>query len=145
MEPVEITTRREVRQKGEKQSTWTNLSSNTYNIYIYTWKCHSETPCRAILNKNTFFEKWRTGRQNRSYLEVGTSGMEEDIRQGCRRVEVVTTHVWKWKKKTSWNYSGNGKGGIKENDGGVNSTMTCCKDFYKCHSVSQYSNKMVIK
>jgi hypothetical protein len=28
-----------------------------------------------------------------------------------------------------------GKGGIKENDGGVNSTMTYCKSFCKCHNV----------
>jgi hypothetical protein len=23
--------------------------------YIYTWKCHNETPCIAILNKQSFF------------------------------------------------------------------------------------------
>jgi hypothetical protein len=27
-------------------------------------------------------------------------------------------------------------GGIKENDGGVNSTMIYCKNFDKCHNVS---------
>jgi hypothetical protein len=27
-------------------------------------------------------------------------------------------------------------GGIKENDGGVNSTMIYCKNFCKCHTVS---------
>jgi hypothetical protein len=34
-----------------------------------------------------------------------------------------------------------GMGGIKENDGGVNSTMIQCKNFCKCHnvpSVEQY-------
>jgi hypothetical protein len=25
--------------------------------------------------------------------------------------------------------------GIKEDDGGVNSTMICCKNFSKCHNV----------
>jgi hypothetical protein len=33
------------------------------------------------------------------------------------------------------------KGGvIKEFDGGVNSTMIYCKNFYKCHNVFQYNN-----
>jgi hypothetical protein len=41
---------------------------------IYTWKCHNETPCIAILkNKNAFFKKQRTGRENRSCLGIGTS------------------------------------------------------------------------
>jgi hypothetical protein len=31
--------------------------------------------------------------------------------------------------------SGMGGGGIKENDGGMNSTMINCKNFYKCHNV----------
>jgi hypothetical protein len=31
--------------------------------------------------------------------------------------------------------SGMWSGGIKEKDGGGNSTMTHCKDFYKCHNV----------
>jgi hypothetical protein len=31
-----------------------------------------------------------------------------------------------------------GGGGMKENDGGVNSTMIFYKNFYKCHNVSQY-------
>jgi hypothetical protein len=30
---------------------------------------------------------------------------------------------------------GMGGGGIKENDGGVNSTMIYLKKFYKCHNV----------
>jgi hypothetical protein len=30
---------------------------------------------------------------------------------------------------------GMGTGGIKENDGGVNSNMIHCKNFYKCHNV----------
>jgi hypothetical protein len=30
---------------------------------------------------------------------------------------------------------GMGEGGIKENDGGVNSTNIHCKYFYKCHNV----------
>jgi hypothetical protein len=34
---------------------WVNLGYNT-------WKCHNETPCSGILNKEkTFCQKWRTG------------------------------------------------------------------------------------
>jgi hypothetical protein len=39
--------------------------------FIYTWKCHKETPCVAILNKKkSFFSytNWRAGEQNRSCL-----------------------------------------------------------------------------
>jgi hypothetical protein len=32
-------------------------------------------------------------------------------------------------------------GGIKENDGGVNSTMRYCKHFGKCHNVSPVQQK----
>jgi hypothetical protein len=31
--------------------------------------------------------------------------------------------------------TGMGEEGIKENDGGVNSTMIYCKNFCKCHNV----------
>jgi hypothetical protein len=33
-----------------------------------------------------------------------------------------------------------GGGRIKENGGGVNSTIICCKNFCKCHSAPQYKN-----
>jgi hypothetical protein len=29
-------------------------------------------------------------------------------------VEILCTHVWKWKNETCWNNSRNGEGGIKE-------------------------------
>jgi hypothetical protein len=32
--------------------------------------------------------------------------------------------------------SGMGERGVKENDGGMNSTMMYCKNFCKCHNVS---------
>jgi hypothetical protein len=35
---------------------------------------------------------------------------------------------------------GMGGGRIKENGGGVNSTVIYCKNFCKCHYVSQYNN-----
>jgi hypothetical protein len=33
------------------------------------------------------------------------------------------------------------KGGIKENDGGVNSTMIYCKNLGECHNLPQYNKK----
>jgi hypothetical protein len=50
-------------------------------MIIYTWKCHKDTPCGTILNKNNaiFFllQKQRTGGQSRSYLgEVVPVGVE---------------------------------------------------------------------
>jgi hypothetical protein len=35
----------------------------------------------------------------------------------------IMYHVWKWKNETCWTIPGMGGGRIKENDGGVNSTM----------------------
>jgi hypothetical protein len=68
-----------------------------YNaIYM---ECHNEIPCIAILNKQKchfFSQKRRTGRQNRSCLGGGYEWEGEDIRKGCRRVNVVEmlwTHV----------------------------------------------------
>jgi hypothetical protein len=66
-------------------------------IHIYMEMSH-ETPCIAMLNKQKclFFQKWRTGRFNRSCLGIGTCGTEEDIRKGCRRVnvvEILCTHL----------------------------------------------------
>jgi hypothetical protein len=39
---------------------------------------------------------------------------------------------------------GMGGGRVKENDGGVNSTMIYCKNFYKCHNVPKHKNSMII-
>jgi hypothetical protein len=47
-----------------------------------------------------FLQKWRTGRQNRSCLGFGTNGRGEDIRKRCRKVnmvEILCTHICKWK------------------------------------------------
>jgi hypothetical protein len=96
-------------------------------------------------NKMSLFPQKRwTARQNISCLWIGISGRRENIRKGCKRVnlvEILCTHVQKWKNETCWNYSRNGGGEIKENDGGVNSTMIYCKNFCKCHNVPQCSNK----
>jgi hypothetical protein len=49
--------------------------------------------CIAIKqNKNVFFQKQRTGKENRFCLGVGTS-VGEDIRKGCRKMNVVEYYV----------------------------------------------------
>jgi hypothetical protein len=50
-------------------------------------------------------------------------------------VEIVCSHVWKWKMRPVETIPGMGRGGIKANDGEVNSTMIYCKNFCKSHSV----------
>jgi hypothetical protein len=63
------------------------------------------------------------------------------VEKGCRMVKLVQilcTQVCKWKNESCWNYSRNGGRGIKENDGGVNSSMIhliYCKNFCKRHNV----------
>jgi hypothetical protein len=51
--------------------------------------------------------------------------------------------VCKWKSETCENSSRNGGGGIKENDGGVNSTMIYCKNFCKGHNVPPSSTTII--
>jgi hypothetical protein len=50
-------------------------------------------------------------------------------------VEILCTHVCKWKNETCWNYSRNGERGDKGEDGGGELTMIYCKNFCKCHTV----------
>jgi hypothetical protein len=50
-------------------------------------------------------------------------------------VQILCTQVCKWKNETT---PGKGGKGIKENDGGLNSSMihlVNCKNFYKLHNV----------
>jgi hypothetical protein len=76
--------------------------------YIYTWKCHKETPYVAILTKQKHhffsFIKLENRRDELAFYlaEVGsdTSGRGEDVGKGCRRmnmVQILCTHVCKWK------------------------------------------------
>jgi hypothetical protein len=44
----------------------------------------------------------------------------------------ICTHVL---NETCWTYFKNGGEEIKEDDGGVNSTMIYCKNYYKCQNV----------
>jgi hypothetical protein len=62
----------------------------------------------------------------------------EDIRKGCWRVNMVEYYVLMYengKMRPVETVPGMGGGGIKENDGGVNSTMIYCKNFGKYHNV----------
>jgi hypothetical protein len=64
--------------------------------YIYTWKCHKETPCVAILNKQKWAEQVMSG-------ELVPVGRGEDVGKGCRRVnmvQILCAHVCKWKNET---------------------------------------------
>jgi hypothetical protein len=50
------------------------------------------TSCRAILNKQKchfFSPKMENRKQSRSCVGVDTIGRREDIRKGCRRVNMV--------------------------------------------------------
>jgi hypothetical protein len=53
----------------------------------------------------------------------------ENIRKGCRRVNTVEYYVLMYangKLRPVETIPGMGEKGIKENDGGANSTMICC-------------------
>jgi hypothetical protein len=111
-------------------------------IHIYR-KCHNETPYIAILNKQKchfifHFQKCKVGSQNRSCLGGWYQWEEDDIRKGCRRVNMVKTfctYICKWKNETCWNYSRNGEhGGYKKMMEGINSTITYYKNLCKCHN-----------
>jgi hypothetical protein len=75
-----------------------NSGYDTYKYVNVTMKHLGQV---FILNKQKFpfiFQKQGRGRQNRSCLGAGTSGREEDIRKGCRRVnmvEILRSHVCK--------------------------------------------------
>jgi hypothetical protein len=99
--PDEATIKKETKVEGTKREV-----KQFRLYYIYTWKCHKETPCVAILNKQKclffFFiykikeQESRTG----SSLGVSASGSMEEVRKGCRRVnmvQILCTHVYKWK------------------------------------------------
>jgi hypothetical protein len=66
-------------------------------------------------------------------LGLGTRGSGEDIKKGCRRVNIVEYYVVVYENGKM--RPGMGGGGIRENNGGANSTMIYCKNFCKCHNV----------
>jgi hypothetical protein len=73
---------------------------------MYTWQCHKEISCIALLNKQKYrffsFTKLEEGRTGPEW-GGGTSGREEDVGKSCRRVNIVQilcTYVCKWKNET---------------------------------------------
>jgi hypothetical protein len=76
--------------------------------YVYTRKCHSETPYIAILNKQKCLFFFLSNREQEGKTcpvkGVGTSGRRwKNIRKGCRRVnmvEILHIHVCKWKTES---------------------------------------------
>jgi hypothetical protein len=83
---------------------------NTYNT--------QETPCASILNKQKYIYFSFTESENRRVEQVlpvgvGTSGRWEDVGKGCGRVntvQILCTHVCKWKNDTCKTIPGIGIG-----------------------------------
>jgi hypothetical protein len=68
-----------------------------------------------------FFQRWRTGMQNRSCLGSWYQWEGEDIKKGCRKVnmeEILCTMYVNGKMRDIETIPGIGRWGIKENDGG---------------------------
>jgi hypothetical protein len=113
--------------------------------YIYTWKCHNEIPCMAILDKQKCHflkQNQRIGRQNRSCLGDGRG---ENTWKGCGKlniVEILCAHVCKWKNVTCWNYSKNvGEEEKRRMMEGVNSVeWYIVRNFVTIMIYSKYNN-----
>jgi hypothetical protein len=76
-------------------------------IPIYTWKCHKETPCIAIIKKKSqFFSFYKIREQEGRTGPIWGDWYQwegEDMGRDCRRVNIVQilcTHVYKWKTET---------------------------------------------
>jgi hypothetical protein len=111
--PIEITIRRGLRYKGEKKEVIIHIymeMSQWNSLYSYLKQ-----------TKMSFFRNSEQEGKSGPALVVGPSGKGEDIRKVCgwvNMMEILRTHVWKWKNEVCWNCSRNGGGKIKENDGG---------------------------
>jgi hypothetical protein len=80
---------------------------------MYTWKCHNEAPCIAILNNQKcllFFPKNRTDCKTGPVwgLYQWEGGDYKESVEEVNMVEILCTHVWKWKNDTCWDHSRNG-------------------------------------
>jgi hypothetical protein len=102
-------------------------------MHIYMEMSQGNSLCSYLKQtKMSSFQKQRTGRQNRPYLGVGTSGRGEDIRKGCRRVNMVEYYALMYENgKMRPVETVPGMGGVKDSDGGVNPTLKYCKNFSK--------------
>jgi hypothetical protein len=73
--------------------------------YIYTWKCHKETPCVVILNKNVLFFfiykiREQEGGTGLAWGQGWYQWKGEGEGKGWKRVnmvQILCTHVCKWK------------------------------------------------
>jgi hypothetical protein len=77
-------------------------------------------------------------RKVKQVLSGGTSRRGKDIRKGCGRVNMVEMfcHMYEnGKMRPTETILRTGKGGIKENDDGVNLTKIYRKYFCKCHNI----------
>jgi hypothetical protein len=96
-----------------------------------------ESQCISYLKQAIFFFFYKNGEQEGKTGPVWglVSVAGKEVGKGCRRVNMVRipcTHVCKWKNEICWNYSRHrGEGRIKENDGGVNSTMISIRNLEK--------------
>jgi hypothetical protein len=100
--PIEITIRRGLRKKKSRDE----LIRVIIHIYIEMSQGNSLCSYLKQTKMSFLFTKQKTGEQNRSCLgkrESVTSGNREDVGKGCRRVnmvQILCTHVCKWKNET---------------------------------------------
>jgi hypothetical protein len=93
---------------------------------------------------------WRTGGQNkncqRELILVGRGRRwAKGVGGWIRCKQVLCSHVCKWISENCWNYSRNGGGGMKANDGGGEFNLIhfrYCKNFCKCHHIPLHNTTM---
>jgi hypothetical protein len=106
--------------KGERIKI-EQTSQFKFNTYIHGNATMKLPNSCLIQTKMSFLQKWRTGRSNRLCMGVGTSGRGEDIRKGCRRMNMVEYYVLmreNGKMRPVETIPEIGGGCIKDNDGG---------------------------
>jgi hypothetical protein len=87
-------------------------SNWTYRSFVFpffTTDLHNS--CRVV-NRKTFGSKNRRAEQIRSCLGWGVG---IPVGKGCKKVnavQILCTHVCKWKNDTCWNYSRNVEEGV---------------------------------
>jgi hypothetical protein len=93
--------------------TWKYHKETIFYIYIYTWKYHKETPCCHFF----FFLSFENSENGRVEWvlprEVDTNGRGKEVGKGCRRVsmvQILCTHVCKWKNVSVETTPGMGRG-----------------------------------
>jgi hypothetical protein len=88
--------------------------------------------------RQTLLNYWYILFQKRKSQRMGTSRRQQGIRKGWMRVNVLDVfclYIWKENNETCWNYSKNGRKGMRENYRGDESKIYC-KHTCKCHNIS---------